>query len=100
MLLSLVAVCKSYFELLSQAVLLLLGLATRAVMGFTPTIYVSQERTYLFLYMALGISAVYLVSNHLRGLQEKKAVWEALEVTGALAVIVGVILDLVEIGAG
>ena len=43
---------------------------------------------------------MYLVSNHLRGLQEKKAVWEALEVTGALAVIVGVILDLVEIGAG
>ncbi len=99
-LLSLVAVCGSYIELVAQAALLALGLATRIVMGFTPTIYVSQERTFLFLYMALGMSAVYVAVNHLRTLRENRVVWETLKVAGAVLFTVGIVLDLAEIGMG
>ena len=98
MLLSLVAVCGSYFELLSQAALLGLGLATRVVMGFTPTIYVSEKRTFLFLYIALGVSAAYLALNHWKMLREKPAVWETLKVAGAIAAVLGIVLDVPEIG--
>ncbi len=99
MLLSLAAVCESWFELLAQALLLALGLATRVVMGFTPTIYVSQERTFLYLYMVLGISAVYLVQNNRTLLQQKKQTCQALKLAGVLLVAAGVILDLAEIGS-
>ena len=102
MLLSLVAVCGSYFELLSQAALLGLGLATRVVMGFTPTIYVSEKRTFLFLYIALGVSAAYFLGAGLylwwKALREKPAVWETLKVAGAIAAVLGIVLDLAEIG--
>lgn len=99
MLLSLTAVCTSYFELLSQTLLLALGLATRVVMGFTPTIYVSQERTFLFLYMILGISAVYLVQNNLPLLQEQKKACHTLKLAGILLTVTSVILNLAEIGS-
>lgn len=99
MLLSLVAICTTYLELFSQMLLLALGLATRVVIGFTPTIYVSQERTFLFLYMILGISAVYLVQNHLPLLLEQKKTYHALKLAGILLAVTGVILSLAEIGS-
>ena len=68
-------------------------------MGFTPTIYVSQERTFLYLYMVLGISAVYLVQNNRTLLQQKKQTCQALKLAGVLLVAAGVILDLAEIGS-
>ncbi len=99
MLLSLTAVCTSYFELLSQALLLALGLSTRVVMGFTPTIYVSQERTFLFLYMILGVSAVYLVQNNIGLLREQKRACHTLKLAGILLAVTGIILNLAEIGS-
>ena len=99
MLLSLTADCTRYFELLSQALLLALGLSTRVVMGFTPTIYVSQERTFLFLYMILGVSAVYLVQNNIGLLQEQKKACHTLKLAGILLAVTGIILNLAEIGS-
>ena len=99
MLLSLTAVCESLTELLAQLYLLALGLATRVVMGFTPTIYVSQERTFLFLYMILGISAAYLVVNHQKTLKENRNIWQTMKAAGVTLAVLGVLLDLAEIGS-
>lgn len=99
MLLSCVVVCESWFELTGQGLLLALALATRVIMGFTPTIYVSQERTFFFLYMLLGVSGVYLVLSNLKLLREKEKVFKGLKLAGAFLMVLGVILNLVEIGA-
>lgn len=99
MLVSLVTVCESYFELFAQTILLALGLATRLIMGFTPTIYVSQERTFFYLYMVLGVSAVYLILGNHKLLQEKKNSYEMWKLAGACLMVVGVIVNLVEIGS-
>lgn len=97
MLLSLVIVCESYLELCSQTLLLALALATRVVMGFTPTIYVSQERTFFYLYVLLGISASYLVVQNGKRLRSVKG-YETFRLAGALLVAAGIVMNLVEIG--
>lgn len=99
MLVSLVAVCESYFELFAQAVLLGLGLATRVIMGFTPTIYVSQERTFFYLYMILGISGVYLIQNNRTLFAEQNKAYHTWKLAGVLFAAAGVILNLTEIGS-
>lgn len=98
MLLSMTVVCGSYFELFGQGILLGLALATRVIMGFTPTIYVSQERTFFYLYMLLGISGVYLLIQNLDLLQSKKKAFEGLKISGAFIVVLGVLVNLAEVG--
>ena len=98
MLLSVTVVCESYFELFGQGILLGLALATRVIMGFTPTIYVSQERTFFYLYMLLGISGVYLLIQNLDLLQSKKKAFEGLKISGAFIVVLGVLVNLAEVG--
>jgi hypothetical protein len=98
-LVSLAAVCESGLELLSQVILLALGLATRMVMGFSPTIYVSQERTFFFLYMALGVSAVALALRNLPLLREKKRCYGMFQTFGVLLLIFSVVMNLTKIGA-
>ncbi len=99
MLLSCVAVCESWFELFGQGILLALALATRVIMGFTPTIYVSQERTFFYLYMLLGISGVYFILSNLKLLRENGKLYEGLKLTGAFLMVIGIILNFVEIGS-
>lgn len=99
MMLSLTAICESYFELFAQIIFLALGLATRLVMGFTPTIYVSQERTFFYLYMILGVSAVYLILQNLVLFQEKKKLYDTMKVVGAVMMVFGILVNLTEIGA-
>lgn len=98
MLVSLVVVCDSIFELFGQGLLLALALATRVIMGFTPTIYVSQERTFLYLYVLLGISGVWLVLQNQQLLKDGK-VYRGLKVAGACMLVFGVILALAEVGS-
>ena len=98
MLLSLVMVCESWAELFGQSILLALGLATRVVMGFTPTIYVSQERTFFFLYMILLVSAGYLILHNIGRLRDMKS-YETLKLAGLLLAALGVVLNLAEIGS-
>lgn len=96
--LSLIAVCRTYFELFSQMILLAAALATRVVMGFTPTIYVSQERTFLYLYMMLGISGTFLLTEHAGILEEKKKA-RALKLAGILLSAACLVMNIVEIGS-
>lgn len=98
-LISLVVVCDTWGELTAQCYLLVLGLATRVVMGFTPTIYVSKERTYLFFYMILGVSATWLVVNNIAVLREKRKVLEALQILGGCFVLFCVLFGLIQTGS-
>lgn len=41
---------------------LMLGFASRCMMGFSPTIWASSDRTYIFLYFSFIISIVYLLN--------------------------------------
>ena len=43
-------------------VTIMLGFASRSLMGFSPTIWVSSDRTYIFLYFSFIISIVYLLN--------------------------------------
>lgn len=97
MLISMIVICESYFELLAQSILLALALATRVIMGFTPTIYVSQERTFLYLYVLLGMSGVWLILQNEKVLEEGKC-YHGLKVAGACFMVFGVLLALAEVG--
>lgn len=97
-LISLVVVCESWFELAGQSLLLALALATRVIMGFTPTIYISQERTFLYLYILLGVSGIWLVLQNKELLDEGKC-YRGLKTAGACLMVFGVILALAEIGS-
>ena len=98
MLMSVIMICESYFELLGQGILLALGLASRVIMGFTPTIYVSQERTFFYLYIILGISGICLILKNNRLLQEHAKVYETVKLSFFLLVAAGVVVNLSEIG--
>ena len=92
-------VCESYYELLGQRILLALGLASRVIMGFTPTIYVSQERTFFYLCIILGVSGIYLVLKNQKMLQEHAGVYEAVKLSFSLFAIAGLIVNFSEIGS-
>lgn len=97
MLVSIVLICDTYFELLAQGILLALAMATRVIMGFTPTIYVSQERTFLYLYILLGVSGAWLVLQHEKELEDSK-MYRAMKIAGVCLMVFGVILALAEVG--
>ena len=99
MLISVIVVCESYYELLGQGILLALGLASRVIMGFTPTIYVSQERTFFYLYIILGVSGICLVLKNQKMLQEHAGVYEAVKLSFSLFAIAGLIVNFSEIGS-
>ena len=50
-------------EFLSVIFLLILGVGSRIMMGFSPTIWVSGSRTYYFTYVLIMMSGVYLISQ-------------------------------------
>lgn len=95
---SLIVICQTWAELAAQTIFLALGLATRVIMGFTPTIYVSQERTFLYLYMILGISAVWLVIRNLTLLKTNGKLFGVMKTAGLCMMVFGVIMSMVEIG--
>lgn len=99
MLMSIMVVCESWLELAGQGILLALGLASRVIMGFTPTIYVSQERTFFYLYLILGVSGICLILKNSRLLQEHAKVYETMKLLFFLFAVIGVILNLSEIGS-
>lgn len=63
-------VYEKSWKTLIMCVIFLAGYASRVVLGFSPTVWASSYRTYLFLYMAVIVAAVF-------GYQEgvKYAVW-------------------------
>ncbi|MDK0511518.1 hypothetical protein OHN13_14440, partial [Enterococcus faecalis] len=55
------AASNNYLEFLSVTFLLILGVGSRIMMGFSPTIWVSGSRTYYFTYVLIMMSGVYLI---------------------------------------
>lgn len=97
-LLSLTAVCSTYFELFGQIAFAALALATRVVMGFTPTIFVSQERTYFYLYMILGMCGTYLLAGHEGLFKGSGKRSEAVRLAGMLLTAFCIVINLIETG--
>ena len=58
-------ISTSWTEFLGYVCLLGIGFASRVIMGFTPTIFVSQERTFLYLYVAIIAAIVFMVQRNI-----------------------------------
>lgn len=99
MMTSVIVICESWFELAGQGMLLALALASRVVMGFSPTIYVSQERTFFYLYMILIVSAVCLAQKNRELLKERPRLYEGMKLLFFLSVIAGAVMNFAEIGS-
>lgn len=57
--------CNNFFELLLYEGILIIGLGTRIVMGFSPTIWASDTRTYLFFWFAVIVDIVLITDSKL-----------------------------------
>lgn len=95
---SLIAVCESWFELACHCFVLVLGLASRVVMGFSPSIYVSEGRTFLYLYAALGISAIWLIIRNKEQLESKERFLDAMKLSSACILMLSIINSLAATG--
>jgi len=60
-LLSMLVIYDLTFDMLLNTFVLGVGLATRIIMGFSPTLYASNTRTLLFLYMAFIFCTIFMV---------------------------------------
>lgn len=62
--LELILLADGYFECGCLCLLLLVGLGTRLIMGFSPTLYISGDRTFLYLYFTMIALGLYLLCKH------------------------------------
>lgn len=69
--LELILLAGGYFECGCLCLLLLVGLGTRLMMGFSPTLYISGDRTFLYLCFTMIALSLYLI-NRLRSLFSEK----------------------------
>jgi hypothetical protein len=59
---ALCVICKRYLKVgVCSFISIVLGFASRCMMGFSPTIWVSSDRTYIFIYFSFIIAIVYLL---------------------------------------
>lgn len=59
------------WKTLAMCVIFLVGFSSRVVMGFSPTVWASSYRTYLFLYMAVIVLAVFAYQEG-----RKRGIWK------------------------
>lgn len=57
--------CETYLQWILLTILCLIGVATRVVLGFSPTLYSSSNRTLTYLYFAWMVIAIYFVKRSL-----------------------------------
>lgn len=69
--LELILLADGYFECGCLCLLLLDGLGTRLIMGFSPTLYISGDRTFLYLCFTMIALSLYLI-NKLRWIFTEK----------------------------
>lgn len=55
--------CNNLFEVLLYEGIIIIGLGTRMIMGFSPTIWASSDRTYLFFWFALIVDTVLIADS-------------------------------------
>ncbi len=87
-LVSLAWVAGSWEEFLFCFFLLAIGLASRVVMGFSPTIFVSESRTFLYLYMTIAVTAAALIEWHDTEWKEHPKAAQAIGLAGACMLVI------------
>lgn len=80
-------VAKSWEEFFGYFFLLGIGLASRVVMGFSPTLYVSGERTFLYLYVTIIVAIVTMLEKNREELKQYPKMTQALELGGACILV-------------
>ncbi len=87
-LLCIVWIAKSWEEFFVYFCLLAIGLASRVIMGFSPTIFVSGERTFLCLYMMIVVAIAAVIENNREELVKHPKLAQAMELGGACILLV------------
>jgi len=59
-------------EIITVLFILATGFISRVLMGFSPTVYASSYRTFIYMYFSLIICLIILVNKHLPQLMQKK----------------------------
>lgn len=90
-LVSISGISTSWTEFLGYFCLLGIGLASRVVMGFTPTIFVSQERTFLYLYVTIIAAIIFMVQRNIKLLLEHKNIYETLKMITACVLVLSIV---------
>ncbi len=81
-----------FYENFKMLVLLGCGMLTRLVMGFSPTVYVSQNRTFLFFNLVMVVCAMAVFSEIAETLKSQKILWRAFV---AVNICVLVVYDII-----
>lgn len=84
-------ISTSWTEFLGYVCLLGIGFASRVIMGFTPTIFVSQERTFLYLYVAIIAAIVFMVQRNITVLLAHKNIAETLKIATACILVLSIV---------
>lgn len=78
---------STFKEFLLVIFILTLGVGSRIMMGFSPTIWVSGARTYYFTYILIMIAGVELISLPSKGENSRKLVWLIVYITLLVALL-------------
>lgn len=92
-------ISTSWTEFLGYVCLLGIGFASRVVMGFTPTIFVSQERTFLYLYVTIIVVIIFMVQRNIKIILANKNVAETLKIATACILVLSIINGLMAASA-
>lgn len=80
-------IAKSWEEFFGYFFLLGIGLASRVVMGFSPTLFVSGERTFLYLYVTIIVAIAVMWEKNREELKQHPKMMQTLELGGACILI-------------
>ncbi|MEE1250846.1 MAG: hypothetical protein UHU19_16695 [Lachnospiraceae bacterium] len=98
-LVSISIISTSWTEFLGYCCLLGIGLASRVIMGFTPTIFVSQERTFLYLYVTIIAAIIFMVQRNIKLLLKHKNIYETLKMMTACVLVLSIVNGLMAASA-
>lgn len=76
-------VSTSWMELIGYILIFGLGLASRVVLGFSPTLYVSEERTFLYFYMVILVILVAILQKNQECMEDHPKVERVVHLGGA-----------------
>lgn len=89
----------SWMEFGGYFFLLAIGLASRVVMGFSPTLYVSQERTFLYLYMTIIVMILFMFEKNIKYFKPYPKMMYVAKLSGACILLFGIFNNLMAASA-
>lgn len=89
----------SWMEFWGYFFLLSIGLASRVVMGFSPTLYVSQERTFLYLYMTIIVTILFMFERNVKCFKSYPKMMYVAKLSGACILLFGIFNNLMATSA-